>query len=438
MLSRIDLPAGNKKVTMSAAKLVFVSGKDPLSETRGGHASYVRAYARAACAAGYKPDIFCISTRNETIEAPYGSIRRVMSPFTLHQAREKTSTRSRNAGWHVPLLNRALRRHLSGCNDPVIIHGFSVWGATAVDTAGFCRQEGRQVRSIVNSYTVYREEYRSKLEGAVRSYGRFHAFLRTLECRYGDLVISPIERRAYTRPDLLLVNYKSVQRFVEQHLGPVPQLRLFPYASELAFLPDTPGDSNPDIHLPAGAGPLIVSVSRHDPRKGIDILINALCMLRQRGVAFRACILSGGELLAANRQLALKGGLDPSLVMLPGYVPDIQPYLRAADIFCLPSYEEHSGSVSLLEAMQYGRAIVASGVDGIPEDVDHERHALLVPPRDPVALAAGLQQLLTNPPLLARLGQAARERYAERFSAGIVTRGLGTLYDSLAREMARP
>ncbi|MEI6970740.1 MAG: glycosyltransferase family 4 protein [bacterium] len=420
---------------MSAAKLVFVSGKDPLSETMGGHSSYVRAYARAACAAGYSPEIFCVSSRNEIVAAPYGMIHRVMSPFAFYRLGEKTSIRSRHAGWHVPLLNRALRRHLAGADGPVILHGFSTWGAAAVDTAGFRRQQGRPVRSIVNSYTVYKEEYRSKLEGAVRSYGRFHAFLRTLECRYGDLVISPLERRAYTGADLLLVNYRSVQRFVEQHLGPVPQLQLFPYASELAFLPETPGGTISDARLPAGDEPLIVSVSRHDPRKGLDIMINALCLLRQRGVAFRACILSGGELLAANRRLALKGGLDPSQVMLPGYVRDIQPYLRAADIFCLPSYEEHSGSVSLLEAMQCGRAIVASGVDGIPEDVDHERHAWLVPPRDPVALAAGLQQLLTNPQLRARLGQAARARYTERFAAGMVTHRLGALYDSLTQGM---
>lgn len=421
---------------MRDLSLIFVAGKDPLSEVRGGHSSYVRAYARAAHAAGYHPDIFCISSRHETIDTDYGRIHRVRSAFAAGKPVEQITIRSRHAGWHVALINRALRRHLASGDTPAILHGFSIWGAAAVDAARFCRRRGRTARSIVNSYTVYKEEYRSKLEGAARSYGRMHAFLRRLEWHYANIILLRLEQRAYMQSDRLLVNYRSVQRFVEQSMGPVPHLRIFPYASELAFLPEIKPapESKSGLLLPAGTAPLIVSVSRHDPRKGLDILIQALALLRDRGVAFRACLTSGGELLAANRKLALKYGLEPSQVVLPGYIRHIQPYLHAADVFCLPSYEEHSGSVSLLEALQAGKAIVSSGVDGIPEDVDHESHALLVPPRNPVALADGLQRLLTDQSLRVRLGQAARHRYVERFSAGLVTRELGTLYETVAKE----
>ena len=52
------------------------------------------------------------------------------------------------------------------------------------------------------------------------------------------------------------------------------------------------------------SGPRIVSVSRHDPRKGLHVLLQALSRLRVTGVDFSACLVSGGVLLAAHRQLA--------------------------------------------------------------------------------------------------------------------------------------
>ena len=56
-------------------------------------------------------------------------------------------------------------------------------------------------------------------------------------------------------------------------------------------------------------------------------------------------------------------------VVIEGWVPDPRPYLREAGIYVLPSLQEGSGSVSLIEALQAGVAVVASNIDGIPEDV---------------------------------------------------------------------
>ena len=77
-----------------------------------------------------------------------------------------------------------------------------------------------------------------------------------------------------------------------------------------------------------------------------------------------------GELLYAHRLLAKNLGLG-STTVLTGLVPDPLSYLSCADIFVLPSIRECSGSLALLEALQAGAAVIASDVDGIPEDVKH-------------------------------------------------------------------
>jgi glycosyltransferase involved in cell wall biosynthesis len=99
--------------------------------------------------------------------------------------------------------------------------------------------------------------------------------------------------------------------------------------------------------------------------------------------------------------------------------------LDQADIYVLPSVEEGSGAISLLEAMKKGIAIVTTLCDGIPEDFVPGETGLLVSPADPVAMADALQALLSDAPRRARLAQSARAEYAHRFSfekmrAGIV------------------
>lgn len=425
-----------KRTQDGRVKLVMVSGKD-ITQGNGGHSAYVRAYARAARAAGYDPEVFCIGNRRGPETSEYGRIHWVPLPFAALMAPGPVTVRSRHAFFHLPLLRKAIARHLREERGPVIIHGFGVWAEAGARVAEERRRRGWPVRCLANCYTVYREEYRSKYEGARRGYGRFRAMPYGVELFLADHLHGRYERNACLLPDRLLVNYDSVRRFVEKAFGPVPRLEYVPYASELAFLPEKDGGEGPEAlrSLAPADAPLIVSVSRHDPRKGMDVLLKALALLRRRGVAFRACLTSSGEMYEANRVLARDLGLPPSQVALPGYVPDVRPCLRAADVYCLPSLEEHSGSVAMLEAMQMGRGMVVTAIDGIPEDVTHDEQAWLVPPGDPEALAAGLESLLTSPERRQRLGQAARVRFLDRFSAGTVVEALWALYDREARAM---
>ncbi len=181
---------------------------------------------------------------------------------------------------------------------------------------------------------------------------------------------------------------------------------------------------------PAGA-PLIVAVSRHDPRKGIDRLVHALAMLRADGIPFRACIVGGGPLLAAHRALGERLGLS-SCTAFAGLVSDSFAYLRAADVFALPSLEEGGGSLSLLEAMQARCAIVATRVDGIPEDVDDGVNGVLVAPDDSRALRDALARLVSDSAARSRLAAAARRTFERRFSADVFVAALRDIYSGAA------
>src|SRR5206468_3593341 len=111
--------------------------------------------------------------------------------------------------------------------------------------------------------------------------------------------------------------------------------------------------------------------------------------------------------------------------------PDAYAYLQHSDVFVLPSLEEGSGSVSLLEAMQAGAAPVISRVDGLPEDVVGGESAMLVEPGDPGALAAALAELCTDPRLRREIARGAHERYRERFSAAAFAADLCSIYASV-------
>jgi glycosyltransferase involved in cell wall biosynthesis len=94
----------------------------------------------------------------------------------------------------------------------------------------------------------------------------------------------------------------------------------------------------------------------------------------------------------------------------------------------LPSYREAQGLV-ILEAMALGRPVVASNVGGIPEVIEDGVSGLLVPPRDPQALADAIVRLLTDHPFADTLARAGRVTVHERFCIERMVTALENVYD---------
>ena len=139
--------------------------------------------------------------------------------------------------------------------------------------------------------------------------------------------------------------------------------------------------------------------------------------------------VSPGRVRSSTRTGAWRGGsVSARSTLVAGFVEDAFELVCRSDVFVLASRREQSGSLAALEAMQAGKAIVASACDGIPEDISHGADGVLVPPGDAPALADALARLLEDAELRGRLGRAARATFEARFSAEAFTRALGALY----------
>jgi glycosyltransferase involved in cell wall biosynthesis len=430
--------------------VVLVAGRDPLEELGGGHSSYVRAHARAVLHLGFTPHLFCAGRGQATVETDYGIVHRSAAPVR--------PVRQLLAGLHAPRLAAAIARFAAGRRGPLLVHGFGVWGYAGVLACARLRSSAPRCEAIpiISSYTTYAAESRAILR-SLAGYG----WRTRLRCRaeylWIRLAAERWERRAYCESRRVLVNYESVRRLVAARYGAAACCVKLTYAAEAAFVREPPAapaaapaawavaPMAPSEYAVTGARsprtataergvdervPLIVAVGRHEPRKGGHVLLAALAALRRAGVPYRASLVGGGRQLGEARAMVHKLGLGGQ-VELPGEVPDPFPYLERADVFVLPSRSEQSGSLALLEALQASCAVVASRVDGIPEDVTDGASALLVEPGDAGALAGALERLLGDPDLRRRLAAGARRRFEERFSAGAFAAALGKVYADL-------
>jgi glycosyltransferase involved in cell wall biosynthesis len=179
----------------------------------------------------------------------------------------------------------------------------------------------------------------------------------------------------------------------------------------------------------------VIGVGRLVAKKGFDTLVDACGVLQHKGVPFEAAIIGqddkhGDEI----RRRIQDQGLD-EVVRLPGPVgqAELLGEYRRASALCMPcrvlSNDRDGIPNVLVEAMAAGAPVIATGVSGIPELVEHERNGLLVEPDDPGALAAALIRLHEDRELAARLSQAARVTVRERFDGTRHARQLARLFE---------
>jgi len=180
---------------------------------------------------------------------------------------------------------------------------------------------------------------------------------------------------------------------------------------------------------------LLLVVAALFPRKGVDVLLDALGRLAEDGLRPALWIAGQGPARPALEKQARELGLAHQVRFL-GERADIADLLAACDVFILPSRSEGLG-VAALEAMAAGRAVVATRVGGLAEAVVHERTGLLVPPGDPAALAGALAPLLRDPALRARLAAAGPARIDEGFRADQLVEAYEALYGELLAEAGR-
>ena len=188
-----------------------------------------------------------------------------------------------------------------------------------------------------------------------------------------------------------------------------------------------------DLGLPAGAS-VVGSISRLSEQKGHRYLLDAAARVLRRRKDVRFLIVGDGDQMEPLRRQADALGIASSVVFA-GHRMDVPALLGALDVFCISSTYEGT-PLALFEAMAAGKAIVSTAVDGCREVLEDGVTGLLVPPRDPEALAAALSRALDDAGLRAALAKRAREASA-RYDVAACVAQMQDLYDEVLAEKAR-
>ncbi len=198
---------------------------------------------------------------------------------------------------------------------------------------------------------------------------------------------------------------------------------------EQAPAPSEGGFASPAVGAAAFRG-TIGTVALFRPRKGIEVLLEALALLNRQGIRLRLRAVGPFEsprYHTAIQQKVLQLGLNGQ-VQWTGLVKNVEAELLKMDIFILPSLFGEGLPMVLLEAMAVGMPIIASRIPGIDELIRPGQEGLLVPPGHPAALAQAIAQLLTHPDQAAQLGQQARQRHLASYSAPTMAAGVAQVY----------
>ncbi|AFP29595.1 glycosyltransferase family 4 protein [Marinobacter sp. BSs20148] len=180
--------------------------------------------------------------------------------------------------------------------------------------------------------------------------------------------------------------------------------------------------------VPAGAF-VVCSTGRNNPRKGYDILIDAVSKLPADVQVH--LVLVGDAIDNAELQAQVSQSAHPDRIHFTGYRNDAPAIAAASDVFVLPSTEREGLPRAVIEAMAYGVAPIVTNVGGMPELVEKGVSGLVVPPKDAAALGAAIEQLYRNPELTKQFGQAAQARIENHFHTSQTVRETSELYRSL-------
>jgi len=197
------------------------------------------------------------------------------------------------------------------------------------------------------------------------------------------------------------------------------------------------------LPLPKGfpRGQIILAVGRwaaSERYKGADELIGAVAQLRSAFPGLHLVAVGGGDDLLGLQKLASQFGVADCVHFLECVSrEELAGCYARADVFALPSTGEGFGLV-FLEAMAFGRPVVAAACGGTIDLVEDGVNGLLVPPRDTARLAQALGRLLRDGALLGELGRRVAEIVRRKFQFGVFRAGLEKILAECGLDSCRP
>lgn len=249
--------------------------------------------------------------------------------------------------------------------------------------------------------------------------------------------LRPIARWTLRRAAAITACSQDLARRAVALGAPAGRLTVIPYGADpQTFHPADPAErarTRAELGL-SPHEPFLLAVGRLVRKKGFDILLRALPQVIREVGPVRLLIAGRGDLHEELVALAGRLGVNNYVNFTGAIERDRLPALfRSCDLLAVPSMHDERGNVDglpnvVLEGMASGVAIVASEVAGIPQVISPEETGLLVPEKDPEALAAAIVRLLREPELRARLGREARKRVEKELNWPAVARQFEQVY----------
>jgi glycosyltransferase involved in cell wall biosynthesis len=258
-----------------------------------------------------------------------------------------------------------------------------------VDLDGFMWARRRALPFVASLKGIIADELRNE-RGWVRA-------LLSVQARW--------ERRNVERADLVVVTSRYSAEVARREYGaPLERTAVVPEPIDLEVWDDQFWRAP---RRPRN-GPVVLSVARMYPRKRLADLLHAAAILRARVDGVQVRIVGRGPEWDFLSRLHAELGLGDAVALLGDLTRErlAEEYVNAS-VFCLPSVQEGFGIV-FLEAMAAGLPVVACRAAAIPEVVEDGVAGVLVPPRDPPALAEAMRDLLGSPERRREMGEAGR------------------------------
>ncbi|MDO0929373.1 glycosyltransferase family 4 protein [Streptomyces sp. TG1A-8] len=241
-----------------------------------------------------------------------------------------------------------------------------------------------------------------------------------------------IRRVLRDAPALLIGSASFRDEVAARHRTPAGRFTVVPGATDTALFRPAPG------RRPGALGdpPVLLYHGRIDVRKGVLDLLEAVRLLRAGGRRLRLRVSgTGPDLDRLTRRARRRDLADAVEVLGPTGYHDAPAVYRTGDVFVSPTWAE-GFSNTILEAMASGLPVVSTDVVGVVDCVRDGLNGLLVPPRDPHALAAAVGRMLDDAPLRHRLARTALRQVLTRWSWPVAAARICAVYEEV--RAARP
>ena len=399
---------------------VFILSKSPFQKP-GGYAAYAYSLSKCLQSLGYEAHIVALSSRSGIEETPVGTVHSVHSKLRFFG----TPAYSLWGFYFARYIDKIAKKEHT---EKYIVHGIGPYG---LGGAFLKKKYKKRMLFVISYFTTLGDEI-FWIKRAARScdYGMLNSLKYTFAYHiFNSSFFKWFEKFLLKECDAIIVHYNSSRKLlIRDYNVDTNKIVKIPYYVDVYNRRlEKISEKTRRSFLKK---PLCVTVCRQDLRKGINYLLRALKMVLRK-CDINAVIIGGGPMLEKNKALASRLDVEKK-VHFTGNVDDIYPFLQHADVFVLPSLQEGSGSIAILEAMKLGIPVISTTCSGgIDEDIKNGVSGILVPPEDAFSLAEAIQKIVCDKALASLLGENAVNAYHEKFSVNAMAEGIKEVYSSL-------